>query len=185
MLNRFRRVPLFATLWTVAHHVPLSMGFSRQEYWSGSPCPPPGDLPDSGFEPVCLRSPDWQAGSLPLVSPGKPRCKTVLFFQNIVYPGYMRRQETESIQFRLKVWFVIMTLILRRNNAQLGLMKVVTLSRSKDLTDRTLWPPFAHHHCYHSDTNSLIHFAEFKFLERARESSDCFSLSQVCPFGPN
>ena len=109
----------------------------------------------------------------------------LLFFQNIVYPGYVRCQETESIQFRLKVWFVIMTLILRRNNAQLGLMKVVTLSRSKDLTDRTLWPPFAHHHCYHSDTNSLIHFAEFKFLERARESSDCFSLSQVCPFGPN
>ena len=56
MLNRFSRVPLFATLWTVAHRVPLSMGFSRQEYWSGSPCPPPGDLPDSGFEPVCLRS---------------------------------------------------------------------------------------------------------------------------------
>ena len=39
-----------ATPWTVAHQVPLSKGFSRQEYWSGSPFPPPGDLPDPGVE---------------------------------------------------------------------------------------------------------------------------------------
>ena len=39
-----------ATLWTVAHQAPLSMGFSRQEYWSGLPCPSPGDLPDLGIE---------------------------------------------------------------------------------------------------------------------------------------
>ena len=42
-------VPLFATPWTVAYQVPLSMGFSRQEYWSGLPFPSPGDLPDSGI----------------------------------------------------------------------------------------------------------------------------------------
>ena len=40
---------LFATPWTVAHQTPLSMGFSRQEYWSGLPCPPPGDLPNPGL----------------------------------------------------------------------------------------------------------------------------------------
>ena len=48
------------TLWdpvTVAHQAPLSMGFSRQEYWSGLPCPPPGDLPDPGAEPTSLTSP--------------------------------------------------------------------------------------------------------------------------------
>ena len=45
------RVQLFATLWTVAHKAPLSMGFSRQEYWSGLPFPFPGDLPDPGMEP--------------------------------------------------------------------------------------------------------------------------------------
>ena len=45
-----------ATLWTVARQAPLSMGFSRQEYWSGLPCPPPGDLPDLGIEPVSLMS---------------------------------------------------------------------------------------------------------------------------------
>ena len=39
-------------LWTVAHQAPLSMGFSRQEYWGGLPCPPPGDLPNPGIEPA-------------------------------------------------------------------------------------------------------------------------------------
>ena len=48
---------LFAALWTVAHQAPLSMGFSRQEDWSGVPCPPPGDLPKAGIEPPPLTSP--------------------------------------------------------------------------------------------------------------------------------
>ena len=47
----------FVTSWTVARQAPLSMGFSRQEYWRELPCPPPGDLPDSGIEPVSLTSP--------------------------------------------------------------------------------------------------------------------------------
>ena len=50
-------VRLTATLWTVVHKVPVSMGFFRQEYWSGSPCPLTGDLPDPGVEPVSLTSP--------------------------------------------------------------------------------------------------------------------------------
>ena len=45
-------VRLFATLWTVAHQAPLSMEFSRQEYWSGLPCPSPGNLPDPGIKPI-------------------------------------------------------------------------------------------------------------------------------------
>ena len=56
MLSHFSRVRLFATPWTVAWQAPLSMGFSRQEYWSGLPCPS-GDLPDPGIEPVSFRSP--------------------------------------------------------------------------------------------------------------------------------
>ena len=56
MLSRFIHVPLFATLWTVAPQAPLSMGFTRQEYQSGLPCSPPGDLPDSGIEPASLIS---------------------------------------------------------------------------------------------------------------------------------
>ena len=52
------RVRLFATPWTVARQAPLSMGFSRQRYWSGLPFPPPGDLPNPGVEPASLASPD-------------------------------------------------------------------------------------------------------------------------------
>ena len=52
VLSRFSRVQLFVTTWTVVHQAPLSMGFSRQEYWSGLPCSPLGDLPDPGLEPV-------------------------------------------------------------------------------------------------------------------------------------
>ena len=46
------RVQLFATPWTVSYQVPLSMGFSRQEYWSGLPFPSPGNLPDPGIKPL-------------------------------------------------------------------------------------------------------------------------------------
>ena len=63
------RVGLFVTPWTVAHQASLSMGFSRQEYWSGLPCPPPGDLADTGIKPG---SPALQADSLPSEPPGKP-----------------------------------------------------------------------------------------------------------------
>ena len=61
--------PTLATLCTGARHAPLSMGFSRQEYWSGLPFPYPGDLPTPGTEP---RSPALQADSLPTELPGKP-----------------------------------------------------------------------------------------------------------------
>ena len=62
------RVQVFATLWTVAHQAPLSMGFSRQQYWSGLPFPSPGDLPNPGIE---LRSP-LHADALSSEPPGKP-----------------------------------------------------------------------------------------------------------------
>ena len=51
LLSCCSRVQFFATLWSVAHQPPQFMGFSRQEYWSGLPCPPPGDLPDPLVEP--------------------------------------------------------------------------------------------------------------------------------------
>ena len=56
------RVRLIATPWTAAYQAPLSMEFSRQEYWSGLPCPPPGSLPDPGIEPTSLRSPALSGG---------------------------------------------------------------------------------------------------------------------------
>ena len=54
VLSHFSYVQLLVTPWTVACQAPLSMGFSRQEYWSGLPCPPPGDLLDPGIEPASL-----------------------------------------------------------------------------------------------------------------------------------
>ena len=62
MLSRFSNVQLFATLWTVTHQAPLSMGFSRQKYWSGLPCPSPGNLPNPGIEPKSLKSPSLASG---------------------------------------------------------------------------------------------------------------------------
>ena len=62
LLSRFSRVRLCATPLTVARQAPLSMGFSRQEYWSGLLCLPSGDLPDSGIELVSLRSPALAGG---------------------------------------------------------------------------------------------------------------------------
>ena len=66
VLSHLIQVQLFAALWTVTCQAPLSMGFSRQEYCSGLPCPPPGDLPDPGIELVSPVSPALQVDSLPL-----------------------------------------------------------------------------------------------------------------------
>ena len=60
---------LFAALWNLTHQAPLSMRFSRQEYWSGLPCPSPGHLPNPRIEP---RSPALRTDSLPSKPPGKP-----------------------------------------------------------------------------------------------------------------
>ena len=70
IMKLLSRVRLFAIPWTVAHQASLSMGFSRQEYWSGLPFPFPGGLPDPGIEP---RSPTLQSDALPSEPPGKPR----------------------------------------------------------------------------------------------------------------
>ena len=58
VFNHFSHVWLFATLWTIVSQAPLSMGFSRQEYRSGFPCPLPGDLPNPGIEPM---APEYSA----------------------------------------------------------------------------------------------------------------------------
>ena len=65
----FSHVQLFATPWTVAHQATVSMGFSREEYWSGLPSPPPGDLPNPGIE---AGSPALKADSSPLSHRGTP-----------------------------------------------------------------------------------------------------------------
>ena len=72
MLSCCSHVSPFTNLWTVACQAPLPMGFSRQEYRSGFPCPPPGDLPDLGIEPASPASPALQMDSLLLSHQGIP-----------------------------------------------------------------------------------------------------------------
>ena len=88
------RVWLFATPWTVAYQAPLSMGFSRQEHWSGLPFPSPGDLPDPGIK---LGSPAFQIDALTSEPPGKSFFKKrkgiIVFFS---------RKENSSTQSEIR-----------------------------------------------------------------------------------
>ena len=76
--------PALCTPWSVAHQAPLSMGFSRQEYWSGLPCPPPGDLPDPEIEPVSL-APPALAGGFFIISATWGACLFISWTSNPVW----------------------------------------------------------------------------------------------------
>ena len=78
MLSRFSGFWMFVTLWPLAYQAPLSMGFSRQEYWSGLPCPPSGYLPNLGLEPMSLASPALAGGLFTAETLGKPNRKFFL-----------------------------------------------------------------------------------------------------------
>ena len=78
------RVRLFVIPWTVVHQVPLSVGFSRQEYWSGLPCPSPGIIPTQGLSLSLLCLLHRQADSLLLASPEKPNMAILLFSRSVV-----------------------------------------------------------------------------------------------------
>ena len=80
-VKSFSRVRLFVTPWTVAHQAPQSMEFSRQEYWSELPFPPPGDLANPGIKPG---SPALQADALPSEPPGKPTLGLVCSFSGVL-----------------------------------------------------------------------------------------------------
>ena len=98
LLSHFSRVRLCAAPQTAAHQAPLSLGFSRQQYWSGLPCPPPGDLPTQGSNQHLLCLLHWQAGSLPL-SPEKPA---------VEYYSAIDRNEFELVELRwMNLEFVI------------------------------------------------------------------------------
>ena len=70
---------IFATPWTVPCQAPLSVGFSRQELWSGLPCPPPGDLPNLGTEPTSLMSPALVGTFFTPIPPGEAKGTIVVF----------------------------------------------------------------------------------------------------------
>ena len=89
VLSAFNRVWLSVTPWTIAHQAPLSMGFSRQEYWSGFQCPPPGALPNPGMEPG---SPTMQVDSLLSEPSGKPYESKVMHFITFPLPPNEERR---------------------------------------------------------------------------------------------
>ena len=84
------------------------MGFSRQEYWSGSPCPSLGDLLHPRIEHESLSLPHWEAASLPLALPGKPRCRGRFIYLFICL--CWGRGESEVREMRVSLWAVIRTL---------------------------------------------------------------------------
>ena len=91
-LKSLSRVRLFAIPWAVAYQAPQSMGFSRQEYWSGLPFPSPGDLPNPGVEPG---SPALQADALPSQPPGKPIWTKTNFSSPPSPQGYFGRMKVK------------------------------------------------------------------------------------------
>ena len=101
LLSFLRLVPTPWTLWTVACQAPLSMGFSRQEYWSGLPCPPPGDLPDPGIEPRSLTSPPLAGGFFTTAATWEAYSWYSMWFNSFdstITPGdsYATDKETEA-----------------------------------------------------------------------------------------
>ena len=106
VLSGFSRVQLFATLWTVSRQVSLSIRFSRQEHWTGLPCPPPGNLPNPGIEPApnhAFCAPALQADSLPAEPLGKPLL--LLFTYSLIFHSTLYRTLVE-FTFRLLPWFI-------------------------------------------------------------------------------
>ena len=117
------RVRLFATPWTAAHQAFQSMGFPRQEYWSGVPFPPPGDLPKPGIKPSSLACPASAAGFFTTAPPGKPKYFSsvnivsqiffinekhkILFFKVISQHEmylFLNKNETYYFSARLRIW---------------------------------------------------------------------------------
>ena len=102
MLSHFSHVWFFATPWTVARQAPLSMGFSREGYWSGLPCPSPRDLFHPGTEPATPVSQALQADLLPSEPPGKSTCHYA-FVQ--IHRMYTIKSEP---QCKLWIWVIRM-----------------------------------------------------------------------------
>ena len=105
----------FVTPWTVVHQALLSMGFSWQEYWSGLPCPSPGDLPNLGTEPTSLVSPELACRFYTTEPPGKPLI-TIHFNINeiILYIIFfiLTLSSNNMIQMSFPSWYTLTSLIL-------------------------------------------------------------------------
>ena len=125
MLSCFSCIWLFVTPWTVAHQALLCMGFSKQKYWSGLPCPPLGDLPDPGIEPASPTTPALQADSFllghwdslvylvaQLPPTAKKKDKTPKKTWDGIYPGWHAPWRRNSPRCPNLLWFLSSAVIL-------------------------------------------------------------------------
>ena len=94
----------FVTPWTVAHQAPLSMGFSRQEYWSGLSFPPPGDLPSPGTEPMSLAFPALQVDPLSLSHRGSPS----IFIQSSIIWALKRKEVVKHSTIWMNLEYIML-----------------------------------------------------------------------------
>ena len=123
-------VQLFVTPWTVPHQAPLSMGFSRQEYWSGLPFPSPGHLSDPGIESVILASPALARKFFTTESPGKPPC---LWYSMVTLKWVLESMDSFRTASDLAVWVLqarVMANLVTRSlkNSNLCFLLIVYLS---------------------------------------------------------
>ena len=106
VLSHCSRVHLFDTLWAIDHQAPLSMGFSRHEYWSGLACPPPEDLPGTGIEPGSLMSPALAGGFFTTSATWKA---TYIYYTYIMHITICVRRiyiYTFFLEYSLPFWFI-------------------------------------------------------------------------------
>ena len=105
MVSRFSHVQLVATLWTIARQASLSMGFSRQKYWSGLPFPSPGDLPNPGIEPTSLMSPALAGRFFTTSATWEPQSASQSVVTDSLRPHWLACQAPLSMKFpRQEYW---------------------------------------------------------------------------------
>ena len=152
-----------ATLWTVARQAPLSMGFPRQEYWSGLPCPPPGDLPDPGIESA---SPARLANSLPLSHQGSPvLCKPFLQFPKQLFKVDLCNHHSLDVKMKLREvqWFTQGHTAKKwqSHDSDLSLSNCRINQRPKDnCFAKVTWPKFGWEEIQTQISSILRNFAE-------------------------
>ena len=118
------------TPWTVAHKAPLSMKFSRQEYWSGLPCPAPGNLPNPGVKPLSPASSALQGDSLLLSYQGSPNKPVLTHYYNLKARVY-----SDFLSLHLVSFFLFQDPSQRHSLCLLWLLWAVTISQTFHVFD--------------------------------------------------
>ena len=138
VLSHFNCAWLFVTLWTTARQAPLSMRFSRQEYWNGLPCSPPGDLPNPGIKPISLTSPTWAGGFFTI----KATCSALKFYDS---PVTLRKAKLLScVQLIVTIWAVVHQASLSIEFLQATILEWVAISVFRGSSRPRDWTQVSH-----------------------------------------